>query len=267
MAPALKSPLVTRVVIVLASAVFVFALLVRGAKPAALVRPENAPSEGPSIVQPMQLLARGAGLRVAELDRWISKEQLPEWKAVRGSLFALQDCPATMDWIQGAEGQRFERCVAALRAGTREDAFAALVLVFQLARATEWKPGLRGHTEHAERLGALLESWLRDWSARSADDSLLVGPSLSAVLLYGRALRLAWRAPLVGYNAGPYQRARTLLDEITGGSSHHTPFGEALQARHPRAALGLGSEADMLKGLEEECAVLYPKLVGDCEDG
>src|SRR5689334_23524360 len=128
MAPALKSPLVTRVVIVLASAVFVFALLVRGAKPAPLVRPENAPSEGPSIVQPMQLLARGAGLRVAELDRWISKEQLPEWKAVRGSLFALQDCPATMDWIQGAEGQRFERCVAALRAGTREDAFAALVL-------------------------------------------------------------------------------------------------------------------------------------------
>ena len=263
MALALKSPLMTRAVIVLASAVFVFALLVRGARPAALVRPEFAPQEGPSIAQPMQLLANGAALRVGELDRWVTKEQLPEWKAVRGSLFALKDCPSTMDWIEGAEGQRFERCVAALRGGSREDAFAALVLVFQLARATEWKPGLRGHTEHAERLGALLESWLRDWSARSANDALLVGPSLSALLLYGRVLRLAWRAPLVGYNSGPYERARTLLDEITGGH----PFGEALQTRHPRAALGLGSEADMLKGLEEECAVLYPKLVGDCEDG
>ncbi len=167
MALAQKSPLATRAVVVLACAVFAFALLVRGAKPTALVRPEDKPREGPTIEQPMQLLERGAALRVAELDRWISKDQLAEWKAVRGSLFALKDCPATMDWIQGAEGQRFERCVADMRGGTREDAFAALVLVFQLARATEWKPGLRGHTEHAERVGALLESWLRGWSARS----------------------------------------------------------------------------------------------------
>ncbi len=267
MSPAQKSPLATRAVIVLACAVFVFALLVRGAKPAPLVRPEDKPSAVPSIDQPMQLLARGAALRVAELDRWVSKEELPEWKAVRGSLFALKDCPATMDWIETAEGQRFERCVAALRAGTREDAFAALVLVFQLARATEWKPGLRGHTEHAERLGALLEGWLRAWSARSATDALLVEPSLSALLLYGRALRLAWRAPVLGYNAAPYERARTLLVEVAGESSHRSAFGEALQARHPRAALGLSSEADMLLGLEEECAVLYPKLVGDCGDG
>jgi hypothetical protein len=262
-----KSPVATRAVIALAGVLFVFALLVRGAKPAPLVRPEDRPADEPHIDQPLQLLARGAALRVGELDRWVSKDELAEWKAVRGSLFALKDCPATMDWLDGAEGQRFERCVAALRGGTREDAFAALVLVFQLARATEWKPGLRGHTQHAERLGAQLESWLRAWSARGAKDPLLVEPALSALLLYGRALRLAWRAPVVGYNAAPYERARALLSEIAGESAQRSDFGQALAARHPAAALGLSSEKDVLAGLEEECAALYPKLVGDCGDG
>jgi len=256
----------TRVVMALASVLFVFALLVRGSKPAPIVRPEDKPSEGPQIEQPLQLLARGAALRVAELDRWVSKEQLPEWKAVRGSVFALRDCPATMDWLDGAEGQRFGRCVAALRGGTREDAFAALVLVFQLARASEWKPGLRGHIEHAERLGGLLESWLRSWSVRSAKDSLLVEPALSAVLLYGRVMRVAWRAPVLGYNKAPYERAQALLLEIAGESAHRSELGQALAARHPAAARGLASDFDMLEGLEEECTVLYPKLVGDCED-
>lgn len=261
-----RNPLATRAVMALAGLLFVFALLVRGAKPAALVRPEDAPADEPRIEQPMQLLARGAALRAAELDRWVSKSQLAEWKAVRGSLFTLQGCPETMDWLDGAEGQRFERCVASLRGGTREDAFAALVLVFQLARATEWKPGMLGHTQHAERLGALLEGWLRTWSARSAKDALLVEPALSATLLYGRAMRLAWRAPVVGYNVAPYERARALLTEIAGESSHRSEFGQALQSRHPAAARGLASDKDVLDALEEECAVIYPKLVGDCED-
>jgi len=261
-----KSPIATRAVMALAGVLFVFALLVRGAKPAALVRPEDTPAAEPRIEQPLQLLARGAALRVAELDRWISKNQLTEWKAVRGTVFALQDCPPTMDWLDGAEGQRFERCVAALRGGTREDALASLVLVFKLARATEWKPGMLGHTQHAERLGALLEGWLRSWSARSAKDALLVEPALSATLLYGRAMRIAWRAPVLGYNAAPYERARALLNEIAGESGHRSEFGEALQSRHPAAARGLASDKDVLEGLEEECAVIYPKLVGDCED-
>ena len=186
--------------------------------------------------------------------------------AARGSVFALVDCPATMDWLDGAEGQRCERCIGALRTGTREDAFAALVLVFQLARASEWKPGLRGHTEHAERLGALLEGWLRNWSGRGAKDSLLVEPALSAGLLYGRVMRVAWRAPVLGYNKAPYERAQALLLEIAGESAHRSEFGQALAARHPAAARGLASDFDMLLGLEEECAALYPKLVGDCED-
>jgi hypothetical protein len=266
MAPSTKSPAATRAVMALAGLLFVFALLVRGARPAALVRPEDAPVDEPRIAQPLQLLARGAALRVTELDRWVTPERLAEWKAVRGSVFGLADCPSTMDWLDGAEGQRFERCVSALRGGTREDALAALVLVFQLARATDWKPGMLGHTQHAERLGALLEGWLRSWSARSAKDALLVEPALSAALLYGRAMRLAWRAPVLGYNAAPYERARALLSEIAGESSQRSEFGQALASRHPEAARGLGSEADMLLGLEEECAVLYPKLVGDCED-
>ena len=261
-----KSSLATRAVMALAGVLFAFALIVRGAKPAPQVRPEDAPAEEVRIAQPLQLLARGAALRVTELDRWISKEQLAEWKAVRGSTFGIADCPSTMDWLDGAEGQRLERCVASLRGGSREDALAALVLVFELARATEWKPGMLGRTQHAERLGALLEGWLRGWSARSARDGLLVEPALSATLLYGRVMRLAWRAPVFGYNEAPYERARVLLVEIAGEGSHRSEFGQALQARHPSAASGLSSEADMLEGLEEECAVLYPKLVGDCED-
>ncbi len=71
----------------------------------------------------------------------------------------------------------------------------------------------------------------------------------------------------MGYNTAPYERARNLLIDLAGESSHRSAFGEALQARHPRAAAGLGSDFDVLEGLEEECAVLYPKLVGDCGDG
>jgi hypothetical protein len=266
MASLSRSPVATRAALVLAGLLLLFALVVRGAKPAAIVRPEDAPTEEVRIQQPRQLLARGAALRVAELDRWVSPAELAEWKAVRGSVFALKDCPATMDWLDGGEGQRFERCVAALRGGTREDALASLVLVFQLARASDWEPGIRGRTQHAERLGALLEGWLRSWSARSAQDPLLVEPALSALLLYGRAMRVAWRAPLVGYNTSPYARAKALLEEIAGEGSHRSAFGQALQARHPAAALGLSSPRDVLAGLEEECAVLYPRLVGDCED-
>jgi hypothetical protein len=121
-----------------------------------------------------------------------------------------------------------------------------------------------GHTQHAERIGALLEGWLRANAARSAKDTLLVEPALSAVLLYGRAMRSAWNAPVVGHNAAPYERARALLVEILGESAHRSEFGEALQSRHARAASGLSSEKDLLAGLEEECAALYPKLVGDC---
>lgn len=264
MALVLRSPVATRSATVLAGAILLFALLVRGAKPAPLVRPEDRTEDGPRIEQPLQLLARGAALRVGELDRWVSPHLLADWKAVRGSVFGLADCPATTDWLDGAEGQRFERCAAALRGGTREEALAGLVLLFQLARTTEWKSGVLGHAQHAERLGALLEGWLRANAARSAQDPLLVEPALSAVLLYGRAMRTAWNAPVVGHNAAPYERARGVLLELAGDNAHRSEFGQALQARHARAALGLASDKDVLAGLDEECAVLYPKLVGDC---
>jgi hypothetical protein len=79
-------------------------------------------------------------------------------------------------------------------------------------------------------------------------------------------MRLAWRAPLVGYNSAPYERARALLGEIAGESEHRSEFGQALQARYPGAARGLAADFDVLEGLEEACAVVYPRLLGECEE-
>lgn len=267
MSSALKGPAATRVASVLALVLFVLALLVRGAKPAPLLRPEDGPADAPRIAEPMQLVSRGAALRIQELDGWVGADRRAEFVAARTAVFALKGCPATMDWLDGAEGQRFERTLGALRAGTREDALAALALVLQLARASEWKPGLLGKAQHAERLGGLLEDWLRAWAERGAGDATLVEPTLAAALLYGRVMRSAWDAPVVGHHAAPSQRALALLRELAGEGAQRTAFGSALQARHARALAGLGAQGDALAGFEEECSALFPALVGDCKDG
>jgi hypothetical protein len=159
-----------------------------------------------------------------------------------------------------------ERHLAALRGGSREDAFAALVLIHQLARACQWSPGMLARTQHAERLGGLLQDWLRTWGESSARDPLLSEPALAAALLYGRVMRIAWKAPLLSKNSAPYERATTFLAELTGVSARHrTRFGEALAAHYGRAATKLASTNDRLEGFEEEAAVLFPSLVGDCE--
>lgn len=256
-----------RAVVVLACLLFAAALAVRGV-PAERVRlPEDAPVEKPRIAEPMQLLARGASLRAAELDRLVRPELQPTFAASRGLVFALRDCPLLVEWLQSAEGQRTERLLTDLRNGSPEEALAALTLVFQLARATDWKPGLTAHAEHAERLGGLLQDWLRVWGERSAKDPLLVEPALGATLLYARAMRAAWRAPVVGYNEAPYARARDFLMQSTGlATPKRTALGEALQARFARAAVRLASDKDVLLGLEEECAALFPDLEGECAE-
>ncbi len=243
------------------------AIGVRSIPPARATLPKDVVEKKPRFAEPMQLLGRGASLRARELDTWVSEPLRASFKLARQSAFTIQGCPPLLDWIQGAEGQRVERSIAELRGGSREDALASLALVFQLARSCEWAPGIvsRG-TEHAERLGTLLQDWLRVWGERAARDPLLADPSLAAVLLYGRAMRTAWKAPILGNNKAPLERAKAFLDELTGSSSsRRTEFGEALRARYARAAEKLLSTSDPLLGFEEEAAAQFPELFGSCE--
>src|SRR5260221_431162 len=90
--------------------------------------------------------------------------------------------------------------------------------------------------------------------------------ALAAAIVYGRAMRAAWKAPLLSNNRAPYERASAFLVELTGaGSSRRTEFGEALHARYPRAVERLLASSDALSGFEEEAVAAFPDLVGGCE--
>jgi hypothetical protein len=260
-----KTPTGLAALIAGAALLLVAAVTVRGIAPARMTLPKDAPEERPRIAEPMQLLARGAKLRAPELDALIEAPHKAAFTSTRHTLFRLQDCPPLVDWIDGPDGQAFERTMTDLRSGTREEAFASLAMIFQLARATQWRPGMLAHSQHAERLGALLQEWLRVWGERAARDPLLSEPALAATLVYGHVMRTAWRAPIVGYNAAPYDRSAAFLMELTGiPSGHDTALGAALQARYARAAARLHADKDVLSGLEEECSVLFPDLTGEC---
>jgi hypothetical protein len=252
--------------IVLASLLFAAAIAVRGIAPRKVVLPKDAPlAERPKLRDPMQLLGAAAGLRATELDALIAPTHAAAFKELRTKLFALRDCPQFVEWANSADGQRFERLFNDLRAGSKEEAFAALALVFRLARACEWKPGLLAHTEHAEKLAAYLQDWLRAWGESGATDPLLSDAALSASLVYGRVMQTAWSAPIVGHNAAPYERALAFLNELVGAPpARRTAFGEALQARYPRAMNRLTSGDAALAGFAEECVVLFPDLDGAC---
>jgi hypothetical protein len=241
------------------------AVAVRGIAPARVVLPKDAKDDRPKIAEPMQLLAHGAKLRAPELDALVAADHRNAFKTSRQTLFRLADCPPLVEWIDGADGQAFERLTSELRAGSREEAFASLALLFQLARATQWRPGVLARSQHAERLGGLVQDWLRVWGEQSARDPLLSEPALAAMLLYGHVMRTAWRAPLVGYNAAPYERSSAFLADLTGiKKGRQTALGDALQGRYARAAARLHADKDVLSGLEEECAVLFPDLTGEC---
>lgn len=228
---------------------------------------DDAPEEGPRIVEPMQFLSKGASLRAAELDAWVAEDRRPRFKALRDLLFHLPDCPETNEWVDSAEGQRLERLLAELRSGKREEAFASLVLVFRLARATEWKPGILTQTPHAnaERMGGLVADWLRAWGERGARDPLLAEPTRAAVLVYGRLMRTAQQAPVIGTNAASYERALKTVGEVLGvDAGRRTALGEALQARHPEAMRKLVGDMDRLRGLDDDAHTLFPDLDGEC---
>lgn len=243
------------------------AIAVRGipAQPALL--PEDDPDDRPQIAEPAQFLQRGAALRIAELDRFVREDQRPAFRAARQILFHVEDCPPLLEWIDGAEGQRVVRLLGELRAGSREDALGALALIFRLSRATEWQPGLLADTSNAERLGALLQEWLRAWAERGARDPLLAEPSIAATALYAHAMRTAWDAPVVGHADAPYERARAFLLELVGVSTkQRTAFGEMLQAREVRAFEQLSASKDVLAGLANVAKSRFPDIDGECGD-
>ncbi len=253
--------------IALAGLLLVGAVAVRGIAPPRVVLPKDAPveSEKPRLKEPMQLLGPRADLRASEVDAFVSQEKRAGFAELRKKLFAARDCPLLLDWANSAEGQRFERTFTELRTGTPEDGFAALVLVLRIARTCEWKPGLMAKTEHAEKLAAWLQDWLRTWAEASAQDPLLSEPAQLATIVYGNVMRLAWDAPVVGHKQAPYDRATHFLGELVGvPPARRTSFGEALQARFPGAVTRLFGANDVLAGLAEECRVLQPDLVGAC---
>lgn len=239
---------------------------VRGIEVAAPPPPEDRPVDEPHIEEPMQLVAPGARHRREELEAFVSEAHRAAWRESAAVVFSLEGCPWLRPWLEGPEGQRCEQLLERLRAGTRDDALAALALVFELARSTRWRPSW-GHAEHAERLGGLLQEWLRAWAERSADDPVLHQPAMAAALFYGSVMRKAWNAPTFGYNRSSLERARAFLAELVGAGSERARFGRALQARYPRAFAAFDDDepAAVLRAFSEESALLFPTAEGDCE--
>lgn len=229
--------------------------------------PEDVVEEGPRIVEPMQFLGAGARLRASELDQWIAPERRTRFRALRELLFHLQDCPDLVEWIDSMDGQGLERMMADLRGGKREEAFASLALVYQLARSTDWKPDLMTRTPEAqsERLAGLLQEWLRMWGERGAKDALLAEPAVATTLLYAHAMRTAENSPVIGTRSASRERGKAFLTELLGaGQSRRTALGELVQSRHG-AAMGrfLGTE-DPLGGLAADARTLFPDMNGTC---
>ncbi len=246
-------------------ALLVAAVVVRGIPGARPAAPEDKPDGPEALGEPMQFLSSGASRRMRELAPRIDPARSADWNATWRLPFELQGCPRLMEWLNGPDGLRMERLIGELRRGSRDESLAALALLVQLARSTDWAPGLMAHTEHAERLGGLLQDWLRVWAPKSAEDAQLLEPALAAALLYGRVMRMAYLAPTFGRADAPYDRARLFLDEISGArSGRRTAFGERLAARYPRAWTTLDQKSDFLSGSSEEARLLFPEIDGEC---
>lgn len=114
-------------------------------------------------------------------------------------------------------------------------------------------------------MAGLVADWLRAWGEKGARDPLLAEPARAAVLVYGRLMRTAQQAPLIGTNSASYQRALQVVAEMLGiDAGRRTALGESLQARHPDALRKLMGEMDRLRGLDDEAHTLFPDLDGEC---
>ncbi|MCC7014315.1 MAG: hypothetical protein IT454_17275 [Planctomycetes bacterium] len=241
------------------------AVAVRGIEGAPRVEPFDRPTEADAIREPLQFLGRGAALRIAELGPRISAESQTAWRAAYRAPFDLKDCPQTAEWLVTPAGQRLERLLGDLRRGTREDALAALALVFQLARATEWKPGLLAKTQHAEKLAGFAQDWLRAWSERAASEPVLAEPALATVLAYGLWMKRVSQPRPIGRRDEAYDRALAFLQSILrDGSGRPTALYEALRARHPGVVSGFEGGRDALDAFEAAALQLFPELNGEC---
>lgn len=247
------------------AAVLAGAVAVRGIPGKLEAPPDQRAPEAGELVEPMQFLAAGATERLDELAPRIQLERRKAWQDISPLAFDLLECPSLVEWLDSEDGQRTERLIATLRHGSREEAFASLVLLFQVARATQWDPGFLARTQNAERLGDLLRDWLRVWAEPAAKDPLLYEPAIAATLLYGRAMRTAYNAPALRRLDAPFERARTFLAQLTGfDGDAPTPFGRALEERHPLAMDTLRTKKDALKVLHDEAEVLFSDIDGEC---
>lgn len=233
---------------------------------AELPPPPERPGDVAALAEPMQLLKAGGLVRADELTRFVAVERTLAWQACHEAVFDLGGCPDLFGWARSPFGQGVVQLIGDLRRGSPEEALAALALTFQLARNTRWSPGaFGGEAAGAEQLGDLLEAWLRTWGEAAATDPLLYEPALAAVLLYGRALHVAWAAPALGTRTTALARARAFLDELCGlRSMNRTAFGDALHARYPHAYSQLTRDEDPLSGLVQGAESRFPDHDGFC---
>jgi len=253
-------------VLALTGALLVGAVYVRGIRGSVPELPEDRQRPPDALAEPLQFLGRGAHLRLDELTARITGERGRAWSAAHRIPFEIAGCPKLTDWIAGADGQLVEQLVADLRRGSREEALGALALLFGVARRTQWAPGVRGST-NAERLGALLQEWLRKWAEPSAGDQLLAEPALACALVYASVMRMAYEAPPITRDGAIAARARAFLETLTGADQPRpTAFGEALSTRYPDAFDVFRRRSDLLEGFAREAFVLFPELDGECEE-
>jgi len=246
-----------------AAALFVAAILLRGLEAPVRVAPEQR-EERPTIASPMQLLGVSGSRRSAELAALLPEALRGPWQRVQTGLAAQQACPKTIEWLATPRGQELERTLAELGRGDAPQGLAAAMLLVDLARRTQWEPGMFLGAEHSERIGDLMQAWLARFAEKSADDVTLHEPALAVFLLYGRVMREAYDAPTFGRSQAPFERARSFVRGLCGTvAKSQTDFGRALQTRHPRAYLGL-LEDDFLAGCDEEARLLFPDIDGDC---
>jgi hypothetical protein len=250
--------------VVATGVLLVAAVVVRGVRGSEPELPEDRARAPEALAEPVQFLGVGAARRLAELTERVGPERREEWLLAQRAVFGIEGCPTLNDWLTTARGQRVQQVLADLRRGEPHEGLASLTLVMQIARATEWAPGVLGN-ENAQRMGALLQPWLRTWSEPAANDPLLAEPALAATLVYARVMRLAYEAPALTRDDAPYDRAKTFLDGLTGASEPQlTDFGQALATRYPDAFDGFRRKSDLLLGFDEECGVLFAELDGEC---
>ncbi len=236
---------------------------VRTIEPTIISAPESE-GEALPILEPMQLLRVGGEERLAELDILVDLNRRVAFADTRLDLLDLDGCPPLGDWIRGPRGLAFEQTVAALSRGSRTEALAALALVFQLARTTEWAPGVFGGAQAPERLGGLLSVWLDRWGEDAMDDAQLYEPTLAAVLLYGHVMNVAFKSGMFETSVVSRERAQANLTRYAGEQGERrSALGIALNTRFPGALASAVTDGD-LSGFTRETELIFPELNGEC---